>query len=307
MNPTELNLSDLVELQHIALSVPYLLNRHRSRSALLGGHLSRLRGRGMEFADVRAYQPGDDIRHMDWRLTARTGEPHTKLYQEERERPVYIVVDFSSSMHFATQGRLKSVMAAQIAGIIGWIGMAAGDRIGGLIRTSENILQIKPKPRKAGMMTWLQSLVSMHQIPLKSHSPPWSEVLDHLLHIVRPGSCLVFVSDWMNVSSGDLPRWNSLAHHHDLMGFIVSDPIEIKMPPPGRYPIHNGEQIAWLELEHPHERAHYQAYFDHQRAQAEDLLQRIPMPFLRCMTTDDLNVTLPLYLRGQLPEWRYAG
>jgi len=86
-----------------------------AKAILAGAHLSSLRGRGMDFAESREYQPGDDRRHIDWRVTARTGKAHTKIYTEEKERPVFLLVDMSPSMFFGTHGGFKSVTAARLA------------------------------------------------------------------------------------------------------------------------------------------------------------------------------------------------
>jgi len=309
MHPTEVTLRDLIQLQSSAKSIPYLASHHTAHSPLLGGHLSRQRGRGMEFSDVRAYQAGDDIRHMDWRLTARTGEAYTKLYQEERERPVYLIVDYTPSMHFATRGTFKSVLAAQIAAMIAWVSVSAGDRVGGLIRTPNEIIEIRPRPRKRGIMALLQSLVTAHAVrPNPDEAiPTWTDLLDRLTHVAKPGSLCVFISDWLNMRLEDLPRWHSLERHHHCLAFMLADPIEMDVPPPGRYPIHDGERLAWLDLENPYERDKFQTYFAAQHEQAELLLNRIPMQYQRLLTTHDITKILPQYFRGQLPELRHAG
>ncbi len=103
MNEQRGILTTIEELIGLKAHAKGLLKSQRSNAATLGGHLSRLKGRGMDFAEVRAYQAGDDIRHMDWRVTAKTGKAHTKLYQEERERPVYFIVDFNPFYVFRYQ------------------------------------------------------------------------------------------------------------------------------------------------------------------------------------------------------------
>ena len=123
-------LNELIALQRYAQIGHY---RPKGRSLRAGQHLSKLRGRGMDFAEVRHYQAGDEIRHMEWRVTARTGRPHVKLYQEERERPVIILADFSPSMYFGTRLAFKSVVAARLAALLAWTVVKQGDRVGGLL------------------------------------------------------------------------------------------------------------------------------------------------------------------------------
>ncbi len=122
-------LNELIALQRYARRVNY---KPLYSAVQAGNHLSKLRGRGMDFAEVRNYQAGDEIRHMEWRVTARTGRPHVKIYQEERERPVVILTDFNPSMYFGTRIAFKSVVAARMAAMIIWTAVKQGDRVGGL-------------------------------------------------------------------------------------------------------------------------------------------------------------------------------
>ena len=117
-----------------------------------GGYVSPYRGRGMEFEEVRAYQPGDDIRNMDWRVTARTGRPHTKLFREERERPVLFLVDLGPSMAFGTRVAFKSVVAARAAALLAWAARDNGDRIGGIVFAGKRHRELRPAARERGML-----------------------------------------------------------------------------------------------------------------------------------------------------------
>ena len=125
-----------------------------------GGHLSRFRGRGMEFDESRRYQPGDDPRHMDWRVTARAGAPHVKLFREERERPVWLLVDLGPSMRFGTRVAFKSAVAAQAAALLGWAAVERGDRVGGLIFDETRRLERRPAARSSGLLPLLEGLAA---------------------------------------------------------------------------------------------------------------------------------------------------
>ena len=120
----------------IALRFPVrqlkLSRRNRALNALAGPNKSNFRGRGIDFEEVRNYQAGDDIRTIDWRVTARTGAAHTKLFREERERPVLVVVDQRNSMFFGSQFCFKSVLAAQLGALVAWSALSDNDRVGGL-------------------------------------------------------------------------------------------------------------------------------------------------------------------------------
>lgn len=122
-------LNELIDLRRYVQSIYY---RPQGKAIRSGSHLSKLRGRGMDFAEVRNYQAGDEIRHMEWRVTARTGRPHVKIYQEERERPVVILTDFNPSMIFGTRIAFKSVIAARLTALLAWTVIKEGDRVGGV-------------------------------------------------------------------------------------------------------------------------------------------------------------------------------
>lgn len=123
-----------------------------------GGHLSPFRGRGMEFDEARIYQPGDDPRNMDWRVTARAGRPHVKLFREERERPLWLLVDQGPAMRFGTRVAFKSVIAAQAAALLAWAAVDRGDRVGGLIFDEQGRFEQKPAARTHGLLPLLQAL-----------------------------------------------------------------------------------------------------------------------------------------------------
>lgn len=134
-----------------------------ARSALAGAHRSRFHGRGMDYRESRHYQPGDDIRNMDWRITARSGHAHIKVFDEERERPVVVLVDFGASLFFASQGVFKSVQAARLAALIGWSAIGHGDRIGALLFTDAaqagQHQELPPAGGRRGQMRLIRALV----------------------------------------------------------------------------------------------------------------------------------------------------
>lgn len=147
------NLKMLINLAKPAANLK--LFRSGIRAQQSGGYLSRTKGRGMEFDEVRPYQPGDDIRSIDWRVTARTDKTHTKLFREERERPVFISVDYRASMQFATRGVFKAVQAAKLAALLAWVAQRQGDRIGGQIFTDNSCRELKPQSGKQAVLHFL--------------------------------------------------------------------------------------------------------------------------------------------------------
>ena len=135
-----------------------------------GGYLSRQKGRGMEFDEARHYLPGDDIRAIDWRVTARTGKTHTKIYREERERPVFILCDLTASMQFGSQLLLKSVQAAHIAALLSWAAAARGDKVGALIFNDGMHRECKPLSRQRATSLSVYKVV-LQQTTIPAHLP----------------------------------------------------------------------------------------------------------------------------------------
>jgi uncharacterized protein (DUF58 family) len=133
------------------------------QAKLAGAYLAKTKGRGMEFDEARHYQAGDDIRAIDWRVTARTGKTHTKLYREEKERPVFVLTDLSSSMQFGTQFLFKSVQAAHLSALIAWSARKRGDRIGGLVFNQHQHIECKPFTRQKAVLSLLNSMIKVQQ------------------------------------------------------------------------------------------------------------------------------------------------
>ncbi|MGR8999333.1 MAG: DUF58 domain-containing protein, partial [Gammaproteobacteria bacterium] len=152
-----ISLKSLIDLAKPAASLNLQHLSIRSRQS--GGYVSRFKGRGMEFDETRLYQPGDDIRSIDWRVTARSGKTHTKMFREERERPVFISVDNRLAMHFATRGVFKSVLAAKLAGLLAWAADYHGDRIGGQLFSEHECREIKPQNGRHAVLRFLNALV----------------------------------------------------------------------------------------------------------------------------------------------------
>ncbi|MCH9756149.1 MAG: DUF58 domain-containing protein [Gammaproteobacteria bacterium] len=223
----------------------------RSSASHIGHRETRLRGRGMDFAEVRNYQAGDEIRHMEWRSTARTGRPHIKLYQEERERPVVILVDFNPSMHFGTRDTFKSVLAARLAALLAWIASTQGDRVGSFLFSSEHHDERPPKSRHKGVLPLLASLSHythmLHQTPDVTPRP-LNEVLLQVKRVLKPGSLLILISDFYSLNDASEPLLNRLKKHNDLIAYHIADPLELTAPKRGLYPITDGTNTGYLDL-----------------------------------------------------------
>jgi len=267
-----------------ALALPM----HRpAASALAGAYRSRFRGRGVDFVESRSYFPGDDIRNMDWRVTARTGKPHTKIFQEERERPVFVVVDASPSLFFGTRERLKSVAAAYLAASVAWAAVRRGDRIGAYLVAPGKHREIKPAGGRRGAMRVIQVLVDwLNPSSMSTEPEPLSGSLERIRHIVRPGSLLLIISDFFNLDEQCQRHLSRLRQHNDVIGCQVVDPAEQDLPP-GRFPITDGATSSMLDTYQQLARRRF-ASMSRQHAEApKRMFQRHQCGWLVLKTTDD--------------------
>ncbi len=250
----------LIRLRHDAESIS--LHKGRIRAKQGGAYLSSFKGRGMEFNESRLYQPGDDIRNMDWRVTARTGKPHTKVFQEERERPVLLCVDLGPSMHFATRGCFKSVLACKLAGLVGWSATANGDRLGGLVFSADAHVEIRPRRGKAATLDFIGRCC---------RHPSWQERntsagatrsmletgLGRLYQVSHPGSLVFIISDFRDMNPAAFSRLAGIARHNEVVLLHVYDPFEARLPATGDYLLSDGRHTRLLHCHHhPTRRQH---------------------------------------------------
>lgn len=198
-----------------------------------GGHLSRLKGRGMEFDEVRHYQSGDDIRAIDWRVTARTGQTYTKLFREEKERPVFFFVDISPSMQFGTRLLYKSVQAAHLSAALAWQFAYRGDRVGGLVFNSNQHRELKPAGRDKGVLRLLQALVSVQQSAPTERPDSrslFSENIQRMRRLVKTGAQVYLISDFHQLTDESVRDLRALSQHNAIQAILVQDPLERALP-----------------------------------------------------------------------------
>ena len=235
-----------------------LTSRRTARALHAGGHRSIQRGRGLEFQEVRPYVNGDDPRTIDWRVTARRGRPHTKLFREERERPVWLLVDLHPAMFFGTRKQLKSGVAARAAALLAWAGAGGGDRVGAVIIGGSTSRIIPPRARENGVLSVLAALVDMQPAgPALSSSVTLDDGVRALVPLAHPGSLILTLSDFAVLDAGTDPAWTSLGVHNEFQLFRVTDPLERDALPDGRFRIGlNGRSTtidgarsrgAWME------------------------------------------------------------
>ena len=261
------SVDDLLRLRHLSRDLT-LTTRKRSQALLEGSVRTRYRGRGMEFSEVRPYQPGDDIRTIDWRVTARVQAPYTKLFQEERERPIFVMVDQRSPMFFGSQLCFKSVFAAQVAAVIAWIANNNSDRVGALVFGDRRQGDIRAKRSKHAVLDLLHQLVEFNRaltgpIPADGGTS-LLDMLTETSRIARPGSLVILLSDFHDFSAECREPLSRLAKRSDVMALHVYDPLERQLPRGGQLAVSNGTDRLTLDLATVARQ--FQSAFDEQQA-----------------------------------------
>lgn len=247
------DLARLLRSRHWAQHLK-LFSNHAARSMLLGETRSRFRGRGMEFEEVRRYQPGDDIRTIDWRVSARTGKTHTKLFCEERERPVHILADQRSSLYFGSKKQFKSVLAAELASGLAWAALAGSDRVGGQVIGQRRESDSRARRNKQAVLKLIHDLNELnHELPsaIKHSEPPVisiAESLEECRRITRPGTAIFIISDFSDFDQAATKQLSNLGKHTDLTLLQVVDDLERELPVLGRVPITDGQHRRNIRL-----------------------------------------------------------
>ena len=266
------------------------------RFGVSGHALSPMRGRGMEYAESREYVAGDDARHIDWRLTARSGRAHTKLFQAERERLTLIAADTAPALYFGTRVRFKSVQAARAGAIAAWIAARDGDRIAAL-RGSLREAPVTPASGARGALRVLDALVRWYARPPEEDAG-LEVALDHAARLLRPGSRLLVLADPQSFAAIPERRWPGLAQHHEVVVLLLTDPLELA-PPQAALPFRSGGHRVELDLGSQAQRQRWHEEF---AGPVEAALQRLPSRGVRvqALSTDAPSESwLPLLGRAR--------
>jgi uncharacterized protein (DUF58 family) len=283
---------ELIRLRHGAKELTLFPNRP-ANAALAGGYQSRFRGRGMDFDEVRAYQPGDDIRSIDWRVTARTNQTHTKIYREERERPVLLVVDLRSNMFFGSR-RLKSLLASDITAALAWATLHANDRVGALIFSPDQQRDSRSRKSRNSVMQIIHHLGQAcgELLTPRQDNFTLSDILQDTRRVATPGTTIVVISDFHDYDHSGEKHLFELSRHCDLTLCQISDPLEAELPPPGSYAVSDGQEQLTLNTRSTSLR---KTFADHQRQRQQALgliSRRLGVPLLSLSTSQSALTSL---------------
>ena len=247
-------LQDLIQLQYRARGFNFL-PRQPVHSLLTGRNASRMRGRGLNFEEIRGYLPGDDVRAIDWKVTARTREPHVRVYTEERDRPGLLVVDQRISMFFGSQRAMKSVVAAELAAAGAWRVFDAGDRVGAIVFDDRDRVEVRSHRSRATVTRILNAVVEKNRAlragtEVRSDPSMLNRVLAGVAAYAKHDYLVAIVSDFDGADDATRDLVTRLAHHNDVISLPVLDPLLTNYPERGRLVVSNDELQVELDVEH---------------------------------------------------------
>ncbi|EDL54131.1 hypothetical protein VSAK1_21564 [Vibrio mediterranei AK1] len=285
--PTIERLSELSRLgRTLSLHPPY-----QRLTPLTGKHRSQQRGRGLDFIELRHYYQGDDVRCIDWKVTQRTGQPYLRVYSEERDKNIALLVDLRTRMFFASDGAMKSAIASEIAAIIAGSIVQGGDRMGALILTDSGIASLPFRRGEKALLALLNELVLCN-----SRLPDWSapsskySLYDGLSQLsamtLKESQCFI-ISDFSDYQVNEKHSIiDALAKRNSLIGLRISDPLEIKFPGHSLV-IGNTDQQVELKQSRPQAREKFEHYITQHRQALNDHFLRHQLALLDFTTRQD--------------------
>jgi uncharacterized protein (DUF58 family) len=294
------DLAELVALRGAAQGLT-LHARRPALARLQGSHRSAQRGRGLEFEEVRLYVPGDDPRSIDWRVTARRGRPHTKLFREERERPVWLVADLHPGLYFGSRHQLKSALLLRAAALLGWAAVLGGDRLGAVIaHGGPSPRALPPRTREAGILPVLEALVEVQpRAPGVPDPAGLNAALGALRPLLQPGSLVLALSDFSHLDDRTETALAGIALHNDCRLLWITDPLEASGLPDGSYRVGLPGRLWWLDG--ARSRASWRETWTARERRLGELARRLGLPLTRLATPDAVTETLPPLLKE--PRW----
>jgi len=265
-----------------------------------GEYHSAFKGRGIEFSEVRPYQFGDDIRSIDWNVTARTGETFVKIFEEEREQTLVLVVDISGSEDFGSCNKFKREIAAEISAILGFSAIKNNDKVGLLLFSDQVELFVPPKKGRRHVLRLIRDLFAHEP---RSHGTRLSVALNHVLHVLHRRSIVLVISDFFDADFEKPLRL--VAQRHDTVAVHLQDRREQELPSLGLVDVtdpETGESLL-LDTRSRHARLTFAAHAEQQRAEIATLLQRARVDSVQIHTEKDYVEPLVRFFRQRSKTW----
>ncbi len=290
------DLDELIRLQFNVHGFSFL-PKQPVRSLLSGRRASKLRGRGLDFEEIRRYIPGDDIRTMDWRVTARTRKPHTRVYTEERDRPVLLVVDQRLGMFFGSRESMKSVTAARVAAMGAWRTIDAGDRVGALVFNDDDIREIQPHRSRQRVMHILKNVMEMNHMlrvdgDRRSDPGMLNRVLEKVQHLAKHDFLICLISDFDGADEETRRAVTRMAAHNDIVAIFIHDPLEARLPALGKIIVSQGDLQLEVDTADSRLRQRFSDQFETRLQTARDLMLKRGVPVLPIHTAAPIREQL---------------
>ncbi len=298
------DLRELIAARYRAHGFSFL-PRQPVHSLLAGRHASRLRGRGLNFEEIRRYQMGDDIRQIDWKVTARTRKTHSRVFTEERERSTLLLVDQRITMFFGSVKNTKSVTAAEAAALAAWRVLEQKDRVGALVFNDSDIDEIRPQRSSSTAMRILDAIVKRnHQLSVTAGTEPnpamFNEVLRRCDRLAKHDCLVCIISDGSGENAETRDLLTRIARHNDVLFGFVHDPLEVELPSAGRLVFGDGIRQMEVDTGNSGLRERFRAAFDEQRAAGRRFLLHRETPVLPLSTAEDVATQIRRQLGARL-------
>lgn len=308
------SLQDLIRIQHQAAGFSFL-PRQPVNSLLSGRHTSRLRGRGLDFEELRQYRPGDDIRTMDWKATKRTRHPYVRVYSEERERPVLLLVDQRISMFFGSRVNMKSVTAAEAAALAAWRVVRAGDRVGAIVFNDQELREIKPQRSQKTVLRILQEVVKQNQAlgvgrNLSAQKEMLNQALERARYLAGHDHLICVISDFFGLDNKSLHHAKLLCRHNDVILFPIYDLLASKLPEKATLVVSDGQRQIQLDARDRRLQKSFPEFLQGRLQNLSQALEKFGVPILPIHTAESVaqQVRNSLgYQSGKEPLLRKTG
>lgn len=298
------SLAELVALQYQARGFSFL-PRQPIHSLLSGHHASRLRGRGLNFEEIRRYESGDDVRQIDWKVTVRTRKTHTRVYTEERERSVLLVVDQRKTMFFGSVRSMKSVTAAEAAALGAWRVLSQKDRIGAIVFNDATVEEIRPQRSRSNATRILNAIVEQNRALVgntggASNPGMFNEALRRVARLAGHDYLICIVSDGSGADDESREILTRIAQHNDVLFCFVYDPLETDLPDAGPLVFSDGALQMEVDTGSHGLRDKFRTHFEEIRAQGRQFLLHRETPVIPLSTTEPVSDQLRRHLGAAL-------